>query len=262
MVKTHSIHKTIVALLVLASSFRPTAATVQTPSVVVSYRAPSSFVVHEPVLVMFTIDNQMSEPISFDVGYNRIASFAVSVTRPDGTVVQPPAPLPKNGVLRHGRFSLGAGTVYSQQLLLTEWLPLELPGLYQVQLALTTPIRTRGSVLNVSSAGVVRFNIVERDEGRLNETCRRLADVVTGSQVSEEYLDAARALSYVNDPLGVRYMRAVLMKTDRVDSIILEGLSRINTPDARAVLAEMAQGQDSDRSSIARSMLLMSSRKK
>jgi hypothetical protein len=100
MMKTFCIHTTIVVLLVSALSFRRTAAAVQPSSVIVSYRAPSSFVLHEPVLLMLMIENEMSEPIVFDLGYNRIASFVLTVTRPDGTVVRPPAPLPQNsGVL-------------------------------------------------------------------------------------------------------------------------------------------------------------------
>jgi hypothetical protein len=147
-------------------------------------------------------------------------------------------------------------------LLLTEWLRLELLGAYQVRLALTTPITTHGRMVNAPADGVVRFTIAERDEGTLTETCRRLADVATSSHVAEEFLEAARVLSYVNDPVGVRYMLAVLMQTDRVDPIVLEGLRRINTPEARAVLSEIAQGPNSDRSSMARSMLLMRPRQK
>jgi hypothetical protein len=63
-------------------------------------------------------------------------------------------------------------------------------------------------------------------------------------------------LAQVNDPIGVRYMREVLTRTERVDPIILMGLFRIDSDEARAVLAEAAQSGSSERRAQAKGFLL------
>jgi hypothetical protein len=62
-------------------------------------------------------------------------------------------------------------------------------------------------------------------------------------------------LSFVNDPVGIRHMRRVLTATELVDPIILNGLYRINSEEARALLAEAAGTGTGERAAVATSLL-------
>jgi hypothetical protein len=116
-------------------------------------------------------------------------------------------------------------------------------------------VSDRGTMVRPVSTDTIQFQIAERNEAALDQICRRLADTAWSSLNASESYEAALRLSYVNDPVGVRYMRYVLTATHLVDSLILDGLRRINSAEARAVLAEAAQTGNGERAAVARSML-------
>ena len=241
---------------IAAQSFSPLAATTQDPLVSVAFDPPR-LVLHEPVLVDFRVENNLTEAIHVDLGWNRTDAFALSIQQPDGTIVQAPPPRPPMGGLGlRGEMTVKDGSSFSQKLLLNKWSTFEQVGLYQVEIRMSAKIVTsRGAIVRRPTNSVVQVEIGERDDNTLDEICRRLADTAWSTPNAAEFLDAALLLSYVNDPIGVRYMRYVLAATERVDSLILEGLRRINSEEARAVLAEAAQTGNGERAAIASDIL-------
>jgi hypothetical protein len=235
----------IVALMLLAPCFDRLPAG-QALLVTVSYRGPTQLALHEPVLIEFNVQNFMNEAIRFDLGLNRTSSFFMTITRPDGTIVQasPPA---VDGPIRIGRVSVARGASYSQELPLNDWSRFDQVGAYQVHFTSTTKITTEhGVAVATPTSGVVQFQIAI-DAAALEERCRQLADTATNEPNAGQYLNAARLLAYVDDSVGIRYMRQVLAVTERVDPILLMGLANINSAEARAALAETALGGSPER---------------
>jgi len=87
-----------------------------------------------------------------------------------------------------------------------------------------------------------------RNEERLQETCQRLAELKVSAFGVSEWIDAAHALSYVNDPIEIWRMQCVLWRTDKADATMIRGLSQIGDEAAQAVLAEVAAFPDPERS--------------
>ena len=86
--------------------------------VAVSFKGPATLVLHEPVIVEFSIENGLTEPIGLDFGLDRQENFVVAIRQPDGTLVQvPPLPI-HDGLNRIGRVSIKAGDHYAQKLVL------------------------------------------------------------------------------------------------------------------------------------------------
>jgi hypothetical protein len=102
----------------------------------------------------------------------------------------------------------------------------------------------------VLAAGISNLALGPENEERLQQACQQLAETAV-SVYSVGPLDAANALSYVNDPAGVWWMEWVLQRTDSVDPILIRGLTRIGNAAAQAVLAEVAAFPDPDRSRLA-----------
>jgi hypothetical protein len=230
----------IVAVLA-AQSFSGFAATTQDSQLTVVYDPPTASVLHEPVVVGFRVDNNLPEAIHFNLGWNRTSAFALSIRQPDGTIVQAPPPK-SDGPGWRGELTVKGGASYSQQLLLNTWSSFEQVGFYQVAIRMTVAIVTsRGTIVRPATTDIIQLHITERNEDALDQICRRLADTAWSSLNAGESYDAALRLSYVHDPVGVRYMRYVLAATDLVDPLIFDGLRRINSEEARAVLTEVAQ---------------------
>jgi hypothetical protein len=97
---------------------------------------------------------------------------------------------------------------------------------------------------------VLTLRVGPENEERLQQACQQLAETAV-SVYSVGPLDAANALSYVNDPAGVWWMEWVLQRTDSVDPILIRGLTRIGNAAAQALLTEVAAFPDPDRSRLA-----------
>jgi hypothetical protein len=130
---------------------------------------------------------------------------------------------------------------------MNDWSRFDQVGTYQLQITSTTAISTEhGGTVTTPTGGVVRFQIAV-DEFALEERCRELADIASREPNAWRFEHAARLLTYVDAPVGIRYMRQVLAFTERADTILLQGLARINSAEARAALADTALGGSPDR---------------
>jgi hypothetical protein len=159
--------------------------------------------------------------------------------------------LSEEGFGSGGKMSLPAGELYSQPVLLNEWYDFEQAGDYDVQIALPGPIRTSKVTVINSPAQRLRFHIAARDEARLRRTCELLVRPAISAKQYEEQANAALALSYVVDPVAVPFLREVLL-AGTVDNIVIAGLRRIGSGEAKAVLEEASRSSDAERAALAR----------
>jgi uncharacterized glyoxalase superfamily protein PhnB len=225
--------------------------------VAITYKGPANLTLHEPIIVQFSIENGSPESVRLDLGLDRKENFIVEIGQPDGVRVQA-RQLPMHaGLNRRGKVSVAPGDRYQQKLVLNNLSSFDQTGTYQVTIRLRTPVLDEnGRAVATPTTGAFTLLIAPRNEERLQRTCERLAQITVSAFEAEESLNSADALSQVKDPVGVWWMQWVLWRTDKVDSILTRGLSRIGDAAARAVLAEVAAFGDSERSEAARIALM------
>src|SRR5947208_1078397 len=81
----------------------------------VSYSFPSTqLTLHEPVVLMFKIDNESTQVVKVDLGQDRKSAFLFTVTSPDRTSVHLPE-LKHNGVSRVGNITVQPGGAFTQR---------------------------------------------------------------------------------------------------------------------------------------------------
>ena len=124
-------------------------------------------------------------------------------------------------------------------------------GVYDVTIRLATPVLTdNGSIAEAPTDTQFKLLIGPPQTAALERVCERLTDTIVGNWPAEDRLIAARALSSVNDPAVIPFMKQILASTEDVDAIIVEGLLRVRGDGGRAVLMEMAQSSKRERSAL------------
>ena len=217
--------------------------------------AAKTITLHEPVTLIFRLSNRTSQAVKVDLGQDRKGSFSFVVTGPDGVRRKLPA-YSREGIGRIGRFSIKPGETYSQNILLNEWYDFPSPGEYQLAGQLMRPITLDDGVSQETDPGFrITLEISPRDEVALTKRCDALASLVERTNSSEEALDATLALSHVNDPIAVAYLRRTLVAQKSVEPIAITGLERIADDAAVTALAEATKSQSVDTARLARASL-------
>lgn len=218
----------------------------------IGFEMPSDHILHQPVIAMMTVTNQSSVPAQVDLGWNRVGNIHLEVRRRDGSVSVAPRRRSSGGLSRAGRITIEPGQAYRQQVVLNEWLSFDTPGRYQLALGLESGVNAAGQVAWV--AAPVRFDLVvsDRDENRLREIFHVLAEQATGAADAVARADAVQALASVDDPIAVPYLEDVFRATNSigVDSLVVDSLLRIGTPEAQAALFELASSPDRHRAAL------------
>lgn len=222
----------------------------------VSFKVPAQLTLNEPVLAELAIDNPTDKPVVIDLGIGRTQLISISAKLPDGSVVTPRLGL-RDGLHRLGRTEVPAKSRYTQQLLLTEWLAFDSPGIYQIDVGLSLPKRALAQLASATPLGATHFElkIAPRDVNVLRTRCGALASIMSVSQSAEERINAGQALTSMIDEAVIPCLKKAAASTNEFDHSIMRSLNRMNQPAARAVLQEMAASGDEDRASIARSYL-------
>lgn len=189
----------------------------------------SSVSLHEPVFVDLSIRNHFTENIRLDLGFNREGNLDFIILEPDGTEVRARR-AGGGGFGRSAEVVVGPEEVYRQRVLLNQWYQPAHPGTCRVRLALDSPIlKESGAALNVNLSQEMVLQVTPRDPSRLREVCQHLAETAM-SPSAEPALDAARALSYVQDLVAAPYLAQLTERglfTVVMKPIALRGLARI-----------------------------------
>lgn len=229
---------TLAALAALDTLSAQSAATVR-----VTFTAPESISLGEPLIVIFRIENQSDRPVGFDVGEDRITRFSLSVAPPDGRsftyVPRPlsavPETLPNATVPPRG--------VYEQPIVLNQWLGSFGVGRHQVGLSFNGRLDLGGATLAGWRSTTISFDVVNRDEARLARTCARLAAEANAGPHWHARI-SANALAMIRDPVAIPHLVTVAQKGLWIYPAI-SGLERIGTPAAWAAIERLlAEGRD------------------
>jgi hypothetical protein len=225
------------------------------PQDAISFIMSASVTLHEPVVAILAIENTRNEPIQVDLGDDHTGNLRVTL-RQGSAAPAPSQRLPTGGIMRGGEISIAPGERHQERLVLDDWFVFDRPGAYEVDIRLTTPIRTAsGAPLSSPAGAVLRFELLPRSEAILRDTCARLTNILLTSANVGDLHQAARELIAVRDPIAVAYIGQVLDATDRVDSILVRGLVRIGGPEARALAERLAEASSVERAAKARFVL-------
>ena len=196
----------------------------------------SSVTLHEPDYILLSIRNGLSEQIEFDLGLNKKICCEFSIIGPDGKEIRIPR-LKQEGFGLSGKHSLASIGTYTQRLLLNEWYQFLSPGTYTVKASLDVTFRT-ASGLRVRSnfSGSMTQHILPRDEDQLRRICVDLTSEALGAPSLQRRKDAAFALGYVLDPVGVPFLGQLLADGRVVQAYGAVGLSRIGNDEAIGIL--------------------------
>jgi len=233
---------------------------------VVSLEA-SQLGLHEPIYAVFSIENHLSETLDVDLGLDnlrirRMATFAFSITDPDGIFLQiPPFPTYPDGNFGNpARVTIKPGSTYKLRLLLNEWYEFRSIGDYRVGVKTDAVFRTEsGRSVLPSTANIIVARVGPRNENRLTRICNDLAKLAETSDLAGQ-VEAIQALSYVRDPVAVPYMK-LLFENGRLINFflypIVQALGRIGSTDAIDALIANLPTKDAD----LRSMIVSELRK-
>jgi hypothetical protein len=237
----------VIALSISSSASTQTSSGISPTSVAISYSLPAhQLTLHQPVIVKFHVNNGASQPISLDLGQDRKASFSFTVAPPNGVKLEL-AKAVKEGAALSGKVLLAPGDSYNQNLVLNEWYDFPVPGKYQLSGYLTQPIvMDDGSGYQKDSGFRLSIEIGSEDELALTKICDALANQIDASSSYAQAIDPALALSYVNDPIAVAYLRRGLFAHKLVEPIVILGLERIANGEAVQALAEGLKADPSD----------------
>ena len=187
----------------------------------------------EPVVLIFTVQNQSENSATVDLGQDRKENFLFSLMRPDGTSVRLPQ-LRSDGFSILGVVSIEPGKHYVQQIVLNEWSEFEQLGSYKIRASLAKPVRV-GRASEGELVVEADFQILPKQPEKLLKVCDALLRRVYSAPSYEATAEAALALSYVRDPIAIPHLRKMLV-SGLVEGFALKGLQRIGNREAVQVL--------------------------
>jgi hypothetical protein len=190
---------------------------------------------HEPVELTFDVTNNDQNSVQIDLGRDRKENFKITLTTPTGEKIHLPQ-LRKSGMTRSPDVTIATGENYHQTLVLNEWYDFKQVGFYQIEVELAKPALSNGAVVAGQEPFDLTLNVDPRDETALANRCESLAADIIAFPSYEVAAERALALSYVNDPVAVPYLKRVLLANKSVEVFAINGLRRVATPDAVQVL--------------------------
>jgi hypothetical protein len=224
----------------------------QRDDIKVSYSATSpTFSLHEPVLVELRIRNDGIRTVIANLGAEYKSSFRMTVTTPDGRRTGPLLWEHQWGFAVSGRIHIGRGEEQARRLLMNEWYSFNEPGVYQLEFDILDAFSTEdGTPVDAVVRGGLKVEVATRDEGRLRAACRSFAADAENAVAAQTRLDAARAMTFMTDPVAVPCVRSVLSHTTWVDAVLIPGLAKIQTDEAHRLLEELVR-EGGDRGDLA-----------
>ncbi|KAA6462100.1 HEAT repeat domain-containing protein [Acidobacteria bacterium AB60] len=184
----------------------PVLGAMQTQAPKVSYRLEHDRVSQgEPVLVDVDVSNTTQTPIDIDLGGDGVENISFMVLRPDGQRVMRQPVDGSNQIVFSGRVHLEPGQTFKEAVVLNEWTDFNGIGHYVVTLGLKSDSSSRVDLdLEVSGKNLRELEL----------RCSELSDRITRGVSAQDSLAAAKALSYIRDPIVVPFWGKVLNRSD------------------------------------------------
>jgi len=181
------------------------------------------------------------------------------LTLPNGQKLQTPKLTgpPGGGVYFQSQPTLKPSQQYTQRLLLNEWYDFPIVGEYRVKLVSDVTFKNTAEQ-SVSSSAPNEFvlKVGTQNNEQLRSICNGLATKALSEAEVQPRVEAAIALSYVQDPIAIPYLSFLLESgtpgAKNVNGYALTGHPRIGTDEALEVLLSAWGRADSeDKRSIA-----------
>jgi len=193
----------------------------------------SAYSLHEPVVARLEVYNRTTAPMNLDLGKNAIGNLRVTVTDPTGhREMRPPPPELPDGLSFPGGITLAAGGRYDKGLVLNDWSDFTQSGRYTVRLDLLNQAASPNAAeLSATSS----LEVEPQDSAELRAACERLAQrALAGSGANADV--AAHALSFATDEVCLPAMARVFHAGFRPRISVVDGLARLGTEKALAVI--------------------------
>jgi hypothetical protein len=246
-----TIRKAVIGLAIAAVCLLRPPLHAQQPSpegveVSVSTVGGPEFTLHSPVVAEFRVVNRSASPVQVDAGWDRVGNFTFTLLNPLGRqTVGRPQSSGVGGIHRGFTFTLAKGASESAWTVLDEWLDFSSVGTYELTARFVGQVRSvSGELLDVQRNWQWKITIKPRDVTALERTCADLARR-TRSVNAAEQLRASRILSFVKDPVAVRYLQEVA-SADRGAGVAIQGLERIGGTEAREALQLLSKHTNRD----------------
>lgn len=226
------------------------AVTIAAQGASLSYELPHRLTLHEPVILDVQLQNLLLRPVDVAFGKNYVGAFTIDIVSPDGrtTHVDPARPRAPDELSVRGDITLNPGATYSNQLVLNEWFPFGTTGSYQITIKFSGTIKTAdGARVDVPRGESKDLYVAAQSDQQLRQACSRLLRVAQSADWSVPWggaRQAAVALSYVDDPIAVEYLRALIGTDLMGDQIAIKGLVRIGSVEAERVLDTETKSPD------------------
>ncbi|MGH9898882.1 MAG: HEAT repeat domain-containing protein, partial [Pyrinomonadaceae bacterium] len=213
---------------------------------ITSYSMAETTTLHEPVIIYFNVSNVMTQPLKIDLGRNSKGAFRLAVTDPDGNRAQISSlDMPREGISFSGLVTLDPGESFKKPLVLNEWCEFSKVGKYLIELELNSTLQTLGGeIVPATRKFSANLKVTPRDTERLKNICESLVQQVLASTSYQQSAEAAATLSYVKDPIAVRYLEKVLESHKMVEQYAITGLRRVGNSDAVHILISTIEKQE------------------
>jgi hypothetical protein len=222
-------------------------------SVMLSYVVPTEISLGEPVLIQATFANSSNRRVEADLGWNGVGNFRFVVSQP-GAAPASVTPTRPGGLVAGGRYTVAAGDVRRQTIVLSRWFDFPTEGLYDVAIRFEGTIRTLdGQSIEVNREHRYPIRVLPRDERRLRNTLELLLQAAVQPS-SSDWPAAGVALASTKDPVVVPFLLS-LANDPRLATTAVYGLAHVDGAEARAALEELSRSATPEIASLSKAAL-------
>jgi hypothetical protein len=225
----------------------------------VQYRfQEGSITLNEPVVLLFSVHNGLSQPMMLALGARKTEFFRFSLRTPEGRTLQDsrnPGDYVSVVIFGPLKTTVEPGADYQQPILMNEWFRFETVGTYLLTSQLTAGIETSEGTPLPQEGQTARLVVKPRDPERLENICAMLAREVEDHLSVEEWQFPAWMLSSVNDPIAVPYLSQVLATNKGAENFVVPALERISDDEAVNALVSALSDKSGDVAMLARQSL-------
>jgi hypothetical protein len=224
----------------------------------VQYRfQDGNITLNEPAVLLFSVHNGFSQPVTLTLGSEKTQFFQFLLRTPDGRTLQNSRNPGEVSIVTFGsgKATIEPGADYQQPILINQWFRFGTVGTYFLTGRLTTGIQTsEGAVLPLQDK-TARLEVRPRNPVRLENVCAMLAREAEEHLNVEEWQFPVRALSSIDDPIAVPYLRQVLATNKGTETYVIPALERIGNDEAVNVLLSVLGDKSGEIALLARQSL-------
>lgn len=216
----------------------------------VQYRFQNGAItVNEPVVLLFSVHNGLSRPVTLTLGAEKTQFFRFSLRTPDGRTLQNsrnPGDYVSIVTFGSSKITVEPGADYQQPIWLNEWFSFGSVGTYVLTGQLSSGIETPEEAVLPPQDKTARLELKARNPARLENVCATLAKQVEENPNVEGWQFPARSLSSIDDPIAVPYLAQVLATNSSTSYLVIPALEGIGNDEAVNTLLSALRDKSGD----------------